>query len=84
MNQLSTDNLPQDVKESLPLEAQNIFIAAYNSFLANSKDEASAHRVAWQTIELNPHYTRGEDGKWHRLPDESAQNRSAVASMPNS
>lgn len=67
---LTTDNLPQDVKEALPQEAQKLYIAAYNSFLANSKSEEAAARVAWQTIELNEHYTRGEDGKWHRRKPE--------------
>lgn len=63
---LTTENLPQDVREALPQEAQGLYIAAYNSFLANSNSEEAAARVAWQTIELNDHYVRGEDGKWHR------------------
>jgi cation transport regulator len=68
---LTMDNLPQDVKEALPEEAQHIFIAAYNSIIANSNDEQTAARVAWQTIETNEHYERGEDGKWRRLPDNA-------------
>ncbi len=73
MNQLTVDNLPQDVKETLPEEAQRLFIAAYNSIFNNSQDEQMAARVAWQTIEKNEHYTRGDDGKWRRLPDRSGK-----------
>jgi cation transport regulator len=67
---LTAESLPQDVRETLPQEAQQLYIAAYNSFLENSQDEAAAARVAWQTIERNEHYARGEDGKWHRLAEE--------------
>jgi cation transport regulator len=67
---LTLENLPQDVKDALPQEAQQLYIAAYNSFLNNSNSEEAAARVAWQTIELNEHYTRSEDGKWHRRKPE--------------
>jgi cation transport regulator len=70
-NSLNVDNLPQDVKDALPEEAQHLFIAAYNSVLSNNNDEQAASRIAWQTIETNEHYERGEDGKWHRLPDNA-------------
>lgn len=62
--------LPADVEAVLPEDAQRLFLAAYNGFLANSKDQAAALRVAWQTIEHNDHYAKGEDGKWYRLPDQ--------------
>lgn len=67
---LTIENLPQDVRETLPEEAQRLYIAAYNSFLDNSKNEEAAARVAWQTIERNEHYTRGQDGKWQRRKPE--------------
>jgi cation transport regulator len=84
MSQLTRENLPQDVKDALPEEAQGLYIAAYNSFLDNSGDEEAAKNVAWHTIERNEHYKRGEDGKWHRLPDMSAVPRGGVSTMPNS
>lgn len=67
---LTIDTLPQDVKDALPSEAQRLYIAAYNSVLDNSKSEETAARVAWQTIELNEHYTRDADGKWYRRKPE--------------
>lgn len=70
-NQMSLDNLPADVKNALPEEAQHLFIAAYNSVLANNHDREAASRIAWQTIENNEHYVRSEDGKWKRVPDNA-------------
>lgn len=72
-NRLTAENLPQDAKNNLPEEAQHLFIAAYNSILDNNGDEQTAARVAWQTIETNEHYERGSDGKWQRVPDNSAK-----------
>lgn len=63
---LTAEDLPQDVRESLPGEAQQLFIAAYNSILENNGDKEMARQVAWQTIENNEHYERAEDGKWRR------------------
>ncbi|GAB4382659.1 MAG: hypothetical protein Kow00121_43220 [Elainellaceae cyanobacterium] len=65
-NRLNIDNLPQDVRDKLPEEAQHIFIAAYNSILDNHQTEETANRVAWQTIENNDHYIQDKDGKWRR------------------
>ena len=84
MTQLTLENLPQEVKESLPGEAQRLFLAAYNSFLNNSKNEEAALQVAWQTIEHNEHYARGADGKWYALPDETGGSHGALGSMPQS
>lgn len=81
---INVDSMPQDVREALPEEARNLFIAAYNSALDNSGNEESAMRIAWQTIEHNEHYERGQDGKWQRKPDMSAVPRGGVATMPNS
>ncbi len=72
MNYLTLETLPQDVKDNLPEDAQHIFMAAYNSILDNGQNEEAAARVAWQTIEHNEGYARGEDGKWHRLPAPQA------------
>lgn len=81
---ITVENLPQDVKEALPQEAQQLYIAAYNSFLENSQDEAAAARVAWQTIERNENYVRGEDGKWHRSAEETGGGHGALGTMPQS
>lgn len=76
MNKLTIDTLPEDVKNNLPEEARHFFMAAYNSILDNGQSEETASRVAWQTIANNEHYAQSEDGKWHRLPDESGKHAS--------
>lgn len=82
---LTLDTLPSEVKDSLPQEAQHLYIAAYNSFLENSNDEAAATKVAWQTIERNEHYGQGQDGKWHRLAEEDGgAHDKALGSAPQS
>ena len=84
MNHLSKENLPEDVKNVLPEEAQSLFVAAYNSFLDNSHDEEAAKRVAWQTIEHNALYQRGEDGKFRQVDIYDGGHERPLASAPNS
>jgi cation transport regulator len=68
---MTLDSLPQELKDSLPVEAQHSFVAAFNAFFENSNDQESALQSAWKSLELDEHYTRGADGKWTRLPDTS-------------
>jgi cation transport regulator len=83
---LTLENLPQDVKEALPQDAQRLYVAAYNSFFENSHSEAAAARVAWQTIELNEHYVRGADGKWQRrsVEEDGGAGDKALGDAPQS
>ncbi|MFQ4146764.1 ChaB family protein [Chlorogloeopsis sp. ULAP02] len=55
------DELPDSVKEHLPKQAQEIFLAAFNN------SEESAFRVAWSAVKRD--YEKGEDGKWHQKPE---------------
>jgi cation transport regulator ChaB len=68
---MTVDALPEDVKDCLPVDAQHSFVAAFNAFFENSNDQELAMQSAWKSLELDEHYTRGEDGKWTRLPDTS-------------
>ncbi|MFM7426908.1 MAG: ChaB family protein [Elainella sp.] len=82
---LTIENLPEDVKDKLPEEVQRLYMAAYNSFLENSGDEAAATRVAWQTVERNEQYTRDSQGRWQRLDDEVGDDhRGSLGEMPQS
>lgn len=71
---MTVETLPQDVTDALPEDAQQVFIAAYNSIFENNGNREDAMRVAWQSIEHNEIYTRGEDGKYIRKPMEQGQN----------
>lgn len=73
--QMTVDTLPEEVRSVLPEDAQQIFIAAYNSIFENNGNPEDAMRVAWQSIEHNEIYTRGEDGKYVRKPMEQGLHR---------
>lgn len=59
----NTDDLPHAVKSHLPLHAQEIYIAAFNSAwkeykepqkrLGNASQEETAHKVAWAAVKKN-------------------------------
>jgi cation transport regulator len=72
---MTVDTLPQEVRDALPEDAQQVFIAAYNSIFDNNGDRESAMKVAWQSIEHNELYTRGADGKYTRTPMEQGEHK---------
>jgi cation transport regulator len=64
---LSADTLPEEVRNRMPKDAQQIFIAAYNSILQGNNDPEAANRVAWQTIDHSEQFAKGEDGVYQRV-----------------
>ncbi|MFP4098891.1 MAG: putative cation transport regulator ChaB [Alphaproteobacteria bacterium] len=64
--------LPDGVKNNLPVHGQEIYQAAYNSAWDQYKDpddryndasrEEVAHRVAWSAVKNE--YKKDEDGNW--------------------
>lgn len=66
-------DLPDNVTNVLPDQAQDIYREAYNSAYEQYDDpenrrgdasqEETAHRVAWSAVKQK--YREGEDGKWH-------------------
>ncbi len=63
----STDDLPQSVRAHLPVHAQEIYAAAFNSAWQEYADrapddrEATAHRVAWAAVK---HQYQKEGDRW--------------------
>lgn len=53
--------LPASVKEALPVGAQRIFMAAFNSASRDGKSETSAFKIAWSAVKVK--YRRTGD-KW--------------------
>jgi len=53
---------PPDKIKDLPKHAKEIWIAAFNSALAQYKDEAKANMVAWAAVKTK--YEQDKDGKW--------------------
>lgn len=77
-------DLPQDVRDVLPEDAQHIFRTAFNSIIDNSGDEGTAARVAWETIKRDENYVQGSDGKWTRLTQTSDGHNGALPTQSGS
>lgn len=77
----SIENLPQDVKDQLPPDAQYIFQTAYNSANSDGLSDEASMQVAWNSITNG--YAKGDDGKWHRK-EENAVSPSSQPSDQNS
>lgn len=67
-------NLPDQVKNALPIHGQEIYIAAYNNAWDEYKDpedratdssrEETAHKVAWAAVKRV--YHKNNHGEWVR------------------
>jgi cation transport regulator len=73
---MKIDELAQDVKEQLPQEAQQIFVAAFNAAHSDGLSEEGARQVAWNSVKNQ--YKQGDDGKWHIKADETANPNKAI------
>lgn len=47
------EDLPQDVREYLPISTQQAFLESYNQFLKQGCDWGSAFQLAWARLKLN-------------------------------
>ncbi len=75
------DELPQDIKEQLPEHAQQIFFAAFNAAQSDGLSEEGARDVAWNSVKNE--YEAGNDGKWHRKPEDTAIHHKAITTGGN-
>ena len=58
-----TDELPESVRSHLPEQAQEIYLAAFNSAWEQyGHEEARAHRVAWGAVKKE--YHKDAQGRW--------------------
>lgn len=70
------ENLPAEAKE-MPQEAQQMFLAAFNSASDDGLSEEGAMNVAWNTVK---HKYEKSDGKWQRKAEGSNSQNVTVAS----
>jgi len=73
----SNQDLPDNVRDSLPPHGQTIYREAFNSAWeqydkpeqrrGSADREETAHRVAWQAVKQK--YERKEQGEWVRKQD---------------
>mgnify|MGYP003426155904 CR=1 FL=1 len=63
----SITNLPNSVREVLPVPAQEIYLAAFNhaeqEYRSHAGREMLCDEVAW--IAVKKKFIKGSDGKWH-------------------
>ncbi|MHB0856823.1 MAG: putative cation transport regulator ChaB [Anaerolineae bacterium] len=70
-------DLPDSVRNNLPVHAQEIYRSAFNSAWEEYKDsedrrgdatrEETAHRVAWSAVKNS--YEKTDSGQWRRKQD---------------
>lgn len=53
-------DLPEDIRDNLPVEAQRIWMSAYNS--AEENDEENPAAIAWAAVKNV--YAQNEEGEW--------------------
>ncbi len=58
----SIEDLPQGLREHLPVHAQEIYKEVFNHALRQYADEQTAFRVAWSAVKKQ--YKKGPDGIW--------------------
>lgn len=58
------DQLPDAVKNHLPIPAQMIFLRVVNQALKDGKSESDAFRLAWGVVKHS--YFKDKDGKWKK------------------
>lgn len=76
----NVEELPQET-QSLPQEAKQIFMTAFNAASSDGLSEAGAHDVAWNSVRNS--FVQGENGEWHFKAEDIKAN-SNTGTMPNS
>ena len=69
----STEDLPETIQSTLPIEAQQLYLETYNQALQQDEiqpqgelsNDSMAHQIAWQEVEREFVKDAGT-GQWHR------------------
>lgn len=56
------EDLPVEVTEKLPQRAQQLFMAAYNATLRDTKSEETATEIAWNSVKSR--YQKQDNDEW--------------------
>ena len=74
----NTETLPQET-QSLPQEAKQIFMAAFNAASGDGFSEDGAHEVAWSSVKNT--FAQNSNGEWH-YKAEDRNSGSNTGTMP--
>lgn len=84
-------HLPQTLQETLPAEAQAVYLHTYNQiwdqYAAQGRDEGTratvAHQMAWDTVNQQFTFVKGpEKSQWYRKGEEPALNQPVSKGKP--
>ncbi|WP_017741249.1 ChaB family protein [Scytonema hofmannii] len=78
---MKVDELAQDLREQLPQEAQQIFVAAFNAAQSDGISEEGARQIAWNSVRNQ--YGQDKNGNWYAKGEVTAQHYKAVTSGGN-
>jgi cation transport regulator len=78
---MKIEEMPQDLKEQLPQEAQMIFVAAFNAAQSDGISEDGARQVAWNSVRNQ--YGQDENGRWYAKGEVTAQHHKAITTGGN-
>lgn len=64
------DELPEPVREALPVEAQHVWMAIFNKAWYGdcNRDDSCASKIAWAGVKKT--YSKGDDGKWQKIANK--------------
>jgi cation transport regulator len=65
----SNNDLPDNIKNNLPEQAQNVYRSAFNSAYEKSKDDNSASQIAWGAVK-SAGWTKDNNGNWKKNNSE--------------
>jgi len=74
----NTETLPQDT-QSLPQEAKQIFMAAFNAASEDGFSEDGANEVAWNSVKNT--FAQDDNGEWY-FKAEKRDAKSNTGTMP--
>ncbi|MEG3437549.1 ChaB family protein [Pannus brasiliensis CCIBt3594] len=72
------EDLPADLKDSMPEGARRIFVAAYRSAMSDGLNEEDARQVGFNS--LRNMYVRNANGQWEPKPEEITGNPTGAMS----
>lgn len=72
------EDLPAELKDSMPEGARRIFVAAYQSAMSDGLNEEEARQVGFNS--LRNMYVQNENGQWEQKPEEISGNQTGTMS----
>lgn len=73
--------LPQSLNESMPKQAQEVYLNAFNNRYEQIEDEQVAHEAAWTAV--NEQLGAEDARQWRRKMDQSSMDSTPTPLQPD-